>query len=142
VTPRDVSDLRARLEAAATTAAALAGHLPDLHGLAYERHVGGSERVAGGDAHPGVENIGDERARDLWARLVKHAHHVELTLQALEWAVGNLLAAGASPEDTRGSLISSAEFAHAVRHQQQRAAAGEYTPVRSQDQPPYPGGGR
>jgi len=142
MTPRDVDHLRHRLQSIATTAGELAKHIEDVHSVAYERHVGTHERVAGGDAHPGVENIGDARARDLWARLARHARHFEATLQALEWAVGNLLAAGQSAEDTRGSLISSAEFAHAVQAQRRRASSGEYTPARSQDQPGYPGGGR
>jgi hypothetical protein len=142
VTPRDVSDLRARLEAAATTAAALAKHVEDLHSIAYERHVGDHERVSGGDAHPGVENVGDLRARALWAQLVKHAHHVEITLLTLERAAGNLLAAGPGAEDTRGSLISSAEHAYELRKQDRNRARGEFVPARLGDQPGYPGGGR
>jgi hypothetical protein len=142
LTPRDVNDLRARLEAAAVAAAALARHVDDVHSLAYEKHVSPGERVTVKKPFPdGLEVVGDLRARILWAHLVKHAHHVESILLTLEQGVGNLLAAGRSAEDTRGSLISSAEFAHAVQAQRRRASAGDYTPARSQEQPGYPGGG-
>jgi hypothetical protein len=85
--------------------------------------------------------VGDERARDLWRRLSAHTRQVEMTLQALEWATGNLLAAGPSAEETRGSLITAEEFAHQMRGQARRRVAGEYTPARMVDQPQHPRGG-
>jgi hypothetical protein len=141
VTPRDVAQLRTRLQAIATAALTLATHAEDLHGLAFERHVGATERVSGGDHHPGVENIGDAKARLLWARLEEAARPMELTVRALGWAVANHLSRGGSAEETRGSLILHQEYAEALGRQRRRRTAGEYTPERMVDQPPHPRGG-
>jgi hypothetical protein len=142
VTPRDVDALRAHLRSASTVALRISHHLEDLHTLAFDRHVSGGERTSGGNwPPPGVEAVGDERARDLWGRLSTLARQVEMTLRALEWATGNLLAVGPSAEETRGSLILHQEYADALTRQRRRRTAGEYTPERMVDQPPHPRGG-
>lgn len=137
---RDVDRVRWQLTAAAEAAARLAVHLEDLHSLAWERHVGDFEHVNGGAEHPGVEVVGDLRARTLWSRLCATAVDLD-TLAPLERSILNYFAGGPSPEPSRGAIISRGEFATAQRHQRQRQADGLYTPVRIEDQPGW-GGGR
>lgn len=138
MTPRDVERLRWQLTAGAEAAARLCAHLEDLHSLAWEKHVGDFEHVNGGAEHPGVEMVGDQRARTLWHRLVATAIDLD-TLLPLERAIANYFTLGVSPDPTRGAIISKGEFGASQRHQRQRAAAGEYTPVRIEDQPGYGG---
>lgn len=138
--PRDVSEVRYQLTLGSEAAARLCVHLEDLHAMAWERHVGDHEKVSGGAAHPGVETVGDQRARVLWARLVATAIDLD-TLAPLERAIGNYFTARApSPDPTRGAIISKGEFGAARRHQARRLAAGEYTPTRIEDQPDWAGG--
>lgn len=136
---RDVERLRWQLTAGAEAATRLCGHLEDLHSLAWERHVGDFEHVSGGADHPGVETTGDPRARSLWARLCASAADLD-TLVPLERAVANYFTTGPSPEPTRGAIVSRGEFDRAQRAQRRRAAAGEYTPTRIEDQPGWAGG--
>lgn len=140
--PREVTLLAVRLDAMARASLALALQLEDLHALAYDKATRDSEKVAtGGERPAGVENVGDERARDVWRRLGR-IPFLEKELLALERAAGNLLSEGASPSATRGSLISRGELSLALRRQRQRQRLGEYTPKRNEDQPDYPGGRR
>jgi hypothetical protein len=140
MTARDVDQLRWQLTAVADAAGRLCGHLEDLFSLAWERHVGDYEHVSGGSDHPGVETVGDQRARTLWARLCATAVDLD-TLVSLERAVANYFSAGPSPDPTRGAIISKGEFVEAQRRQRDRQAAGLYTPTRIEDQPGW-GGGR
>jgi hypothetical protein len=138
--PRDVERLRWQLTLGSEAAARLCNHLEDLHSLAWERHVGDFEKVSGGAEHPGVELVGDLRAKNLWARLVATATDLD-TLVPLERAIANYFTLGPSPEPSRGAIISRGEFAAAQRAQRRRAAGGLYTPARIEDQPGY-GAGR
>jgi hypothetical protein len=137
--PRDVERLRGQLTGGAEAAARLAAHAEDLFGLAWERHVGDHEHVNGGADHPGVETVGDQRARTLWHRLVAAAADLD-TLVPLERAIANYFSAGPSPDPTRGAIISKGEFVAAQRRQRRRVADGLYTPVRIEDQPGWAGG--
>lgn len=136
--PRDVERLRWQLTVAAEAAARLCVHLEDLHSLAWERHVGDFEHVNGGADHPGVETVGDLRARTLWARIVATAVDLD-TLVPLERTVANYFTAGPSPEPSRGAIIGRGEFVAAQRAQRRRQLADEYTPVRIEDQPGWGG---
>ena len=141
MTPRDVEIVRARLTSTAVLAARISAHLEDLHGLAFERAVTGTTQKVKQSSTPDLGNVGDVHARELWRRLANHTRLVETTLQALDWAVGNLIAAGPSPMQTRGSAVSPADFAHQIRNQARRRQNGDYTPTRLEEQPGYPGGG-
>jgi hypothetical protein len=138
VTAPDVERRRWQLTLGSEAAARLCVHVRDLHSQAWERHVGDYEHVNGGADHPGVETVGDQRARTLWNRLCATAVDLD-TLVPLERAVANYFSAGPSPDPTRGSIISKGEFAAAVRHQRQRAADGLYTPARTEGQPGWGG---
>jgi hypothetical protein len=140
MTPRDVDRVRWQLTAGAEVAARLCAHLEDLHDQAFLSQVGDREGSSNAWPPPGVENVGDVRARTLWARLCATAVDLD-TLAPLERSILNYFAGGPSPDPSRGAIISKGEFAGAQRHQRQRAAAGEYTPTRIEDQPGY-GGGR
>jgi hypothetical protein len=141
VTPRDVERLRWQLTLGGEAAARLCRHLDDLHTLAFDKHVAGLERTSGTAwPPPGVEHVGHEQARDLWRQLCATATSLD-SLLPLERAIANYFTAGPSPEPSRGAIISKGEFGAAQRHQRQRAAAGDYTPCRIEDQPGY-GGGR
>jgi hypothetical protein len=135
---RDVDRLRWQLTAGSEAAVRLCAHLEDLQSLAWEKHVGDFEHVNGGAEHPGLETVGDQRARTLWARLCATATDLD-TLLPLERAVANYFSAGPSPEPTRGAIVSNGEFEHAQRHQRRRRADGMYTPVRIEDQPGWGG---
>lgn len=137
--PRDVDRVRFQLTLGAEAAARLCHHLEDLHSLAWEKHVGDFERVAGGAEHPGVETVGDQRARTLWARLCSTANDLD-TLLPLERAIANYFTLGPSPDPSRGAIISRGEFSSAQRHQRRRLDGGLYTPRRIEDQPGYGGG--
>lgn len=143
----ELSKVRFQLILGGEAAARLAVHLQDLHDLAYLRHVGDVERVAGGGdsedgSHPGVSSIGDPRARRLWGRLVVAAAMVD-AMPVLERSVLNYFMAGrGADDDLRGTLVSKGEFVNRLRNQRKQAGAGEYVPVRLVDQPPYPGAGR
>jgi hypothetical protein len=141
MTARDVERLRWQLTMGSEAAARLCSHLEDLHSLAWEKHIGDFEHVAGGADHPGVETVGDLRARTLWSRLCATATDLD-TLIPLERAIANYFTLGPSPDPSRGAIVSKGEFGAAQRHQRQRAAAGEYTPTRIEDQPGYGGMGR
>lgn len=136
--PRDVERLRWQLTLGGEAATRLCQHLEDLHSLAWEKHVGDFEHVNGGAEHPGVETVGDQQARTLWARLCATAIDLD-TLVPLERAIANYFTAGPSPEPSRGAIVSKGEFGAAVRAQRRRTAAGEYTPVRIEQQPDYGG---
>jgi hypothetical protein len=138
--PRDVERLRWQLTLGSEAAARLCSHLEDLHSLAWEKHVGDFERVSGGAEHPGVEVVGDQRARTLWARLCATATDLD-TLVPLERAIANYFTRGSSPDPSRGAIVSRGEFAAAERARNRRRAAGLYTPARIEQQPPY-GAGR
>jgi len=139
VTPRDVERLRWQLTLGGEAAARLCFHLEDLHGMAWEKHVGDYEHVSGGADHPGVETVGDQRARTLWVRLCATAVDLD-TLVPLERSICNYFSAGPSPDPSRGAIISKGEFGAAQRHQRRRSADGLYTPVRIEDQPGWGGG--
>jgi hypothetical protein len=136
--PRDVERLRWQLTLGSEAAARLCTHLEDLHSLAWEKHVGDFEKVSGGAEHPGVELVGDLRAKNLWARLCATATDLD-TLVPLERAIANYFTLGLSPEPSRGAIISRGEFEHAQRAQRRRAASGLYTPARIEDQPGWGG---
>ncbi len=139
---RELDQLRARLATIQTSANKISAHLADLHALAYERTVTDNEPV---DGHPwpppGVEHHGNDQARTLWRHLDQNIAPIERSIRALDWAVGNLLSQGASPDDTRGwrEQIQRREFREALRQQRLRQARGEYVPARTVDQPNYPG---
>lgn len=139
---RQLEAVMAQLAAISASAKTLALHAPDLHAVSYERAVTGStDRINPGGSPPGVEHHGDEHARDLFHRLEAALNHSELSLRALEWAVGNLLSQGDSPEDVRGYplQIQRREYREQLRRQQDRRARGDHVPARMVDQPPYPG---
>ncbi|MGH9281641.1 MAG: hypothetical protein ACRD0S_01755 [Acidimicrobiales bacterium] len=136
--PREVDVLRARLEAIAGAAAALAAQIEDLHVVAYERQARDEVKVAG-SAGGGIDTVGDQRARSLWRRLDVELQAIEIGLVGLERAAGNLLCEGPSALQTRGSMVSPGEFARAVLKQRERRESGDYTPHRTEDQPNYPG---
>lgn len=138
--PRDVERLRWQLTAGSEAAVRLCAHLEDLHSLAWEKHVGDFEHVNGGAEHPGVETVGDQRARTLWARLCATATDLD-TLLPLERAVANYFSAGPSPEGSSHPLVSKGDWNQQVKARARRAARGDYTPIRIEQQPPY-GGGR
>ncbi len=142
MTDRDIERVRFQLVLGAEAATRLARHLDDLHSLAFDRHVGDFEKISGGAAHPpGVETVGDPKARALWQRVCSAATDLD-RLAPLERAIGNHFAAGPSPEQTRGAIIVKGEFVAAQRHQRRRRDDGQYTPVRIEDQPGYGGTGR
>ena len=136
---RDVDALVHQLRATARAADRLAAHLADLHSLAFEKHVAGVERTSGAAwPPPGVDDVGDPKARALWRRLVAGQHHL-VAVVAFSQDVLNFLSAGSWPEATRGG-IGKAELARQLKLQRARAGRGEHVPVRLVDQPPYPGG--
>jgi hypothetical protein len=137
VTARDVTQVRYQLTLGAEAATRLCAHLDDLHSMAFLQAVTDHEHVSGSQyPPPGVETVGDLRARTLWNRLVASAVDLD-TLAPLERSIGNYFAVGPSPEPSRGALIRKGEFIDALRAQRRRHAAGEYTPTRIEDQPGY-----
>lgn len=140
MTARDVDILRARLTAITLAARTVRAHLEDLHVYAYDKQAGGETKVSGGNADNDLLVTGNDAARVLWHRFEAELRHAETTLVALAHDVGNLFSAGPSPEPTRGAWIRKAEYRAAIKRQTRRAAAGDYTPHRLVDQPPYPGG--
>lgn len=140
MTPRDVDRLRWQLTNGAEAATRLCAHLEDLHTLAWEKHIGDFEHVNGGAEHPGVETVGDQQARTLWARLVATATDLD-TLVPLERAIANYFTVGPSPDGSSHPLVSKGDWVRQFRARDRRAARGEYTPTRIEGQPPY-GGGR
>jgi len=139
---RQLEHVMAQVAAITASLKTLAGQAPDLHAVAYERTVTGNEPVDGQPwPPPGVEHHGNEHARELWHRLEHALRPMETSVRALEWAVGNLLSAGDTPEDIRGwrEQIQRREFRDALHQQKLRAERGEYVPTRMVDQPDYPG---
>jgi len=139
----ELSAVRYQLVLGGEAAARLANHLEDLHGEAFLRHVGDHERVDSGGGHPGLDGVGDPRARRLWRRIVAAGVTLE-AMPVLERAILNLFMAGpgADAGDYRGTLIAKSEYVQRIRNQRKQAAAGEHVPPRLVDQPPYPGAGR
>lgn len=141
MTAPDVDRVRWQLTVGSEAAARLCVHLEDLHDQAFLRQVSAPYETSGNAwPPPGVENVGSDRARTLWARLCATAVDLD-TLAPLERSILNYFSAGPSPEPTRGAIISKGEFGAAQRHQRDRNAAGEYTPARIEEQPGW-GGGR
>lgn len=138
MSPPDVERVRWQLTLGAEAATRLSAHLEDLHSLAWERHVGDFEHVNGGAEHPGVEMVGDQRARTLWNRLCATAVDLD-TLLPLERAIANYFTAGPSPDGSSHPLVSKGDWHQQFKARDRRAARGEYTPARIEQQPPYGG---
>jgi len=137
---RDVDALVHQLRTAARAADRLAAHLADLHSLAFEKHVAGVERTSGAAwPPPGVDDVGDPKARALWRRLDAGQHHL-VEVVAISQDTLNYLSAGPGAAWTRGSLMDRADLARQLKQQRARAGRGEHVPVRLVDQPGYPGG--
>jgi hypothetical protein len=139
---RDLDLTQQRLLGAYEAIPGLWAHARDLHDQAFLRHVGDFEHVSGGADHPGVELVGDQRARTLWARLCATAVDLD-TLAPLERSIKNYFMAGRGADpDHRGPLQSHGDFEKSLRNQRKQAAAGVHIPARLVDQPPYPRLGR
>lgn len=142
MTSRDEEQVIWQLTAAAEAAARLCRHVPDLHSLAFEKHVAGLERTSGTAwPPPGVEDVGALVARTLWARLCACAADLD-TLVPLERAVANYFTRGPSPEGSSHPLVSKGDWHQQFKARDKRAARGDYTPVRIEEQPGYGGNGR
>jgi hypothetical protein len=139
VTPRDVDILRDRLRSIARSAQTLDRLAEDLHTLAYDRAVGGDlgPRTAT-PRHELNPLTGDPFARKVFGKLSARAREADDILRGFTATVGNMLGAGQRDDQLLGSLISPAELARAVKAQRRRNDRGEYVPVRTVAQPPYP----
>lgn len=136
--PREVDILRAYCAAIVTATRNLSHQLEDLHVYAYDRPASGEVKVAGGDSTDDPLSIGNERARAIWGGLEARLKGLQTDMVALNQAVANLLSAGPSAEETRGTDVQKADFKRAIKRQSKRASNGEYTPHRMMEQPSYP----
>lgn len=140
--PDDVWLLTRRIDSLTRAAASIRRHLHDLHVLAYEPATRDDVQVRASrtDYTP---RAGDPRAQHLWSRISLQVCQVEDLLVGLERQLtAHFYARSASPEPSRGSLISRAEHDQLVANQRARRTNGEYTPVPLIDQPQHPGKGR
>lgn len=140
--PVDLEDLRRRVTAAQALLASLGPHLVDLHGLAYERHVG--ERLEGGKtAHDGhaLTTVGDRRAKEALELLDNATVVVGRAVDACR----NLMAGPGADDTLRGTLLgrsgghhAAAELGQLRKAQSRRRERGEYVPVALEAQPELP----
>lgn len=145
MTARDVDLVQHRIDSAVRAATRIRAHLHDLHALAYEAQRRNTEPDHGAFESrppPGWQPV-DGQSKQLWARTQTELGRVEDILVGLERSVtAHFFAHSASPEPSRGSLISAAEHQRLLTNQRARAAAGEDVPARLGDQPSHPGRNR
>lgn len=135
----EIDVTRLRLVRIADAARALAEILVDLHSIGYEQKSRELSGVRSGE-WSSVETVGDPVARDLFGRIVSEAKTTDVRLGALNALAYNFLTRGGpSPEPTRGSLVSKADFEQQKKNREKRRRDGEYAPVRHVPQPDYPG---
>lgn len=137
----DVGDLHRRIHSLCRMATRIEAHAGDLHALAHEpRRLGLEGDRSGFESRPPPGWAADQtRAGDLWARIATTVARAEADLVGLERAMVALFYAGStSPEPTRGSMISRADFDGLVTRQRSR----DDTPARLIDQPQHPGSQR
>lgn len=140
--PDDVYFLARRIDALTRAAGSIRRHLPDLHVLAYEPTSRDDVQVRASrtDYTP---RAGDPRAQHLWSRISLQICQIEDALVGLERQLtAHFYARSASPEPSRGSLISRAEHDQLLANQRARRANGNYTPAPLIDQPRHPGAQR
>ena len=138
----DVTAAHRHLDRLCDTARHLRAHLADLHNLGWQPTTG--ERLNVDDDQRGktdwTPRSGNPRARKLFDRITHEVASIASELVGLDRQMTGLFRAGTDrAEPTRGSMITAGEHARLLINQQGRAAAGEFTPVRLDDQTPHPG---
>jgi hypothetical protein len=137
---RDVEDVIERLRRTVRSAEALVTLAEDLHSCAYDRSASDAEKVSTTDERETLNPLtGDPAARRTWGRLVAKARTTDETLAGLRAVALNMLNVGEQRPDLRGTHISSADYARALKAQRRRDDRGEHTPARNIAQPRYPG---
>jgi len=134
----DATQLRRRLDALTRSAARIRTHAADLHSLAWEPAVSGSEPVAASrvDYAP---RTGPEAVLSFYRHLSERIAAIEAEMIGLERRMTALFFAhSVSPEPSRGSTIPVAEHEQLLVNQQGRPD----TSPRLVDQPAHPGKGR
>lgn len=133
-----VPELRRRLETISRAAGRLRQHLPDLHTLGWDAPSGDGEPDRG-QFESRTPRSGHPHARHLYSRIDTQTAGIEADLIGLERAMVALFYVGStSPEPSRGSMISRADFDDQLTRQQRRPD----TPIRLVEQPPHPGAKR
>lgn len=139
--PADVATLQQRLDVIIRTARHIRQNAADLHSLAWEPHVGDTEKVRKTKTDY-VPRVADEapHARKVLTRLEAEVAKIQAELTGLDRAMLRVFAARAErPEPTRGSRIRVEEFDGLQANQRDRRTAGEYTPNLLEPQPDHPG---
>jgi hypothetical protein len=139
--PADVATLHERLDIIIRTARHIRQHAGDLHSLAWEPHVGDTEKVRKTKTDY-VPRVADEapRARKVLSRIEAEVASIQGELTGLDRAMLRVFTARAErPDPTRGSTIRVEEFDDLQANQRNRRAAGEYTPNLLESQPDHPG---
>lgn len=134
----DAAQLRRQLDALVRAASRIRTHTADLHSLAWEPAVSGSEPVAASrvDYAP---RTGPEAVLGFYRHLSERITAIEAEMIGLERRMTALFFAhSSSPEPSRGSTISAEEHARQLGRQRARGDA----PARLVDQPAHPGKGR
>lgn len=132
------AELRRRLETISRTATHLRAHIADLHTHGWEPATSDNEKVTGGQPDR-IPRSGHPQARHLYERIVNQTVGIEADLVGLDRAMTALFYAGSSsPEPSRGSMISRADFDAQLARQRAR----HDTPARLVDQPQHPGANR
>lgn len=143
MTDPDVAAAHRHIDRLCDTARHLRAHLADLHNLAWEPTV--AERLNIDDDQRGktdwTPRSGSPAARKLFDRIADRAAAVASEFVGLDRQMVGLFRAGTDRAEPTGSrsMISAGEHARLLANQTGRVAAGEFTPVRLDDQTPHPG---
>jgi hypothetical protein len=146
VSTHDLDELRRGLQAIPDLATLALRRLEDLHTVAFDRRVNGSDGAGRSTRLDwALDEIGERDAKDVWRRALRMTHDTLVEFSAVCVAISELLNAGGRPDPTmRGTMLgdeqtgASAELARLVKAQQERHQRGEYTPHREWTQPKVP----
>jgi hypothetical protein len=137
-----IDTLRNRLAATRELLSMVERELEDLHVLAYERARAASDaKVNGGARDYALDTHGDVKAREAYHRLgdvIVGGPGVVGVCDLLAWAAHDMiriLNVGERTSRNPSQRVTALELAEAIEAQSNRIARGEYTPVRTEEQP-------
>jgi hypothetical protein len=137
-----IDTMRNRLAATRELLAMAERQLETLHVLAYERARAASDaKVNGGARDYALDTHGDPKAREAYQRLgdvIVGGPGVVGVCDLLAWAAHDMiriLQVGERTSRNPSQRVTALELAEAIEAQSNRIARGEYTPVRTEEQP-------